>query len=56
MWVWVGFLPITFFGIELFYQGWSDEDNNRYQRPPPLMYPDEDDTPDPEDFLIFQTP
>jgi hypothetical protein len=46
MWLIVGTLPLTFFGSELFYQGWSDEDAWRYQRPPALHYPDEDDTPD----------
>ena len=56
MWVFAGIFPIAFFSCEFFFQGWVDEDNYRYQRPPPLMYPDEDDTPDPEDFLIFQTP
>jgi len=56
MWMFVGAMPLLFFANEFFYQGWSDEDAWRYQRPPPLMYPDEDDTPDPEDFLIFQTP
>jgi len=56
MWYIVGFFPLLFFGCEFFYQGWSDEDNYRYQRPPPLMYPDEDDTNDPEDFLVFKTP
>lgn len=56
MWVLVGTLPLTFYANELFYQGWSDEDAYRYQRPPPLNYPDEDDTPDIEDFLVFQTP
>ena len=56
MWVLVGTMPLTFFANELFYQGWSDEDSYRYQRPPPLNYPDEDDTPDIEDFLVFQTP
>lgn len=55
MWIWVGLFPITFFSCEFFLQGWVDDDNYRYQRPPPLMYPDEDDTPDPEDFLVFQT-
>ena len=56
MWIWVGLFPITFFACEFFFQGWVDDDNYRFQRPPPLMYPDEDDTPDPEDFLVFQTP
>ena len=55
MWLLVGFLPYLFFGCELFYQGWSDEDAWKYQRPPPLHYPDAEDTPDAEDFLAFQT-
>ena len=46
MWVIVGTLPLTFIGNELFYQYWPDVDNWRYQRPAPLNYPDEDDTPD----------
>lgn len=46
MWVIVGTLPITFFANELFNQNWPDIDNWRYQRPAPLNYPDEDDTPD----------
>ena len=46
MWIIVGTLPLTFIGNELFYQYWPDVDNWRYQRPAPLNYPDEDDTPD----------
>jgi hypothetical protein len=58
IWMWLGvfLLPGGFFACEFFYQGWSDEDIYRYQKAPPLMYPDEDDTPDPEDYLVFRTP
>ena len=55
MWVCVGAFPLLFLSCEFFFKGWVDEDNYRYQRPPPLMYPDEDDAPDPEEFLIFKT-
>ena len=50
MWVIVGFAPIWFNMCELFFQYWPDEDNWRYQRPPPLNYPDESETPDTEYF------
>jgi hypothetical protein len=46
MWVIAGMTPIWFLAFELFYQYWPDVDNWRYQRPPPLNFPDEDDTPD----------
>lgn len=46
IWIFVGLTPIWFNFSELFLQYWPDEDNWRYQRPPPLNYPDEGDTPD----------
>ena len=33
-----------------------DGDQNKYQRPPPLNYPDKEDTPDDETFAVFQSP
>ena len=48
-------IPFWFAISELFVQGWSDEDNYRYQRAPPLHYPDEEDTPDAIDYLVFKT-
>ena len=33
-----------------------DGDQNKYQRPPPLNYPDQDDTPDDETYEIWQSP
>jgi hypothetical protein len=55
MWIIVGTLPLTFIGNELFYQYWPDSDNWRYQRPPALNYPDEDETPDNLYFRMFKS-
>lgn len=49
----MGTCPLWFFASELFYQEWPDEDNWRYQRPPPLNYPNEEDTPDEETAANF---
>ena len=56
-WIWIlaGTAPLWFFGNELFFQYWPDEDNWRYQRPPPLNYPDETETPDNEYLDMFKS-
>jgi hypothetical protein len=55
MWVLVGFMPILFFGNEMILQGWSDEDAWRKTKTAPLHYPDQEDSPDLEDFMVFRT-
>ncbi len=55
IWVFLGTASIWFTLGELVWQNWADEDNNRYQRPPPLNYPDEDETPDTDMYESFQT-
>lgn len=56
-WMWwiAGMMPILFFGNELFFQYWPDAENWRYQRPPPLDYPNPSDTPDTEVHKVFQS-
>ena len=44
----MGFLPIFFFTNEFFFNHYPDEDYWRISRPPPLDYPDNDDTDDTE--------
>ena len=46
MWGLVSMIPFWFTYVEFFYQEWPDDDNWRYQRPPPLNYPDDMETPD----------
>lgn len=51
----IGLMPLLYFGNELFYQFWPDVDNWRYQRPPPLNYPNDAETNDSELYKLFQT-
>jgi hypothetical protein len=39
----------------LFFQYWPDADNWRYQRPPPLNFPDDAETPDTEYHRMFKS-
>lgn len=55
MWVLAAGTPFWFTFMELFYQEWPDADNWRYQRPPPLNYPDDLETPDTEVSELFKT-
>ena len=55
MWVLAGSIPFWFTYYELFYQEWPDDDNWRYQRPPPLNYPDDGETPDTELYNLFSS-
>jgi len=51
----IGLMPLLFFGNEMFYQFWPDVDNWRYQRPPPLNYPNDAETNDTEVHNLFQS-
>ena len=46
MWVAVALIPYTLVISEVVYNQMVDGDGLKYQRPPPLNYPDEEDTPD----------
>ena len=48
MWGFALFLPYIMVIQEVIYHQMVDGDQNKYQRPPPLNYPDEEDTPDTE--------
>ena len=58
MWMWVGIalVPYWFVIQEVIYNQMVDGDQNKYQRPPPLNYPDEEDTPDTEAIEIWNSP
>ena len=55
MWLIVGTCPLWFFANELFLQYWGEEDNFKYQRPPPLNYPNDSDTPDDKLLAMFKS-
>jgi hypothetical protein len=55
MWVMVGALPFIYISSEFFLQKYPDEDYWRFQRPPPLNFPDVDDTPDEDTYKIFKS-
>lgn len=48
-------IPLWFIGNELFFQLWPDIDNWRFQRPPPLNFPDDDETPDNVYLKMFKS-
>ena len=50
MWVIVALAPYWIVLNEMIYQGGVDQDQFKYQRPPPLNYPDEEDSPDVETY------
>ena len=50
-----GTTPLWFFANELFLQYWPEDDNWRYQRPPPLNYPDDLETPDTDYHSMFSS-
>ena len=56
-WIWLiaGTTPLWFFASELFLQYWPEDDNWRYQRPPPLNYPDDLETPDTDYHMMFSS-
>ena len=41
MWAIIGFCPIWYVLTEMIYLQWVDGEQFKYQRPPPLNYPDE---------------
>ena len=49
-------IPYWYVIQEVIYHQMVDGDQNKYQRPPPLNYPDQDDTPDNETYEIWQSP
>ena len=55
MWFIAGTAPLWFFANELYFQYWPEADNWRYQRPPPLNFPDDEDTPDTTYFKMFNS-
>lgn len=56
MWVFFALTPYWYVIDECVYQQWIDGDQLKYQRPPPLNYPDEEDTPDTETFENWKSP
>lgn len=52
IWIWFAVALIPYWGViqEVIYNQMVDGDQNKYQRPPPLNYPDEEDTPDTETY------
>ena len=48
IWIWafVAAIPYWYVIQEVIYHQMVDGDQNKYQRPPPLNYPDDEDTPD----------
>jgi hypothetical protein len=55
MWILAGTCPLWYFAAELFFQYWPDADNWRYQRPPPLNFPDDSETPDSDYLKMFKS-
>ncbi len=58
LWYWVilGLTPYWLVITEVVYNQMVDGDGLKYQRPPPLNYPDDEDTPDFETYDNWQTP
>lgn len=56
MWVAIAMIPYAIVISEVVYQQMVDGDGLKYQRPPPLNYPDEEDTPDTETYENWKTP
>jgi hypothetical protein len=56
MWLVVALFPYIFVISETIYNQIVDGDQWKYQRPPPLNYPDEEDTPDTETYELFNSP
>ena len=52
MWIIAGTAPLWFFAGEFYLQYWPEAENWGYQRPPPLNYPDDQDT---NDMVYLQT-
>jgi hypothetical protein len=50
MWVIVALTPYWYVLTEMVYSGMVDLDQFKYQRPPPLNYPDIEDSPDTETY------
>lgn len=52
LWIWGVVALLPYWGViqEVIYNQMVDGDQNKYQRPPPLNYPDEEDTPDTETY------
>lgn len=56
MWVFFALTPYWYVIDECIYQQWIDGDQMKYQRPPPLNYPDDEDTPDFETYENWKSP
>ena len=56
-WFWILMLsaPLWFTYMEIFHQFMPDDDNYKFQRPPPLNYPDDTETPDTEVLELFES-
>ena len=57
IWPWFGVALIPYWLViqEVIYHQMVDGDQNKYQRPPPLNYPDEEDTPDTETYELWKS-
>lgn len=55
MWVIILFTPYWYVFVEVIYNEMVDPDTWRYQRPPPLNYPNPEDTPDTETAEIWKS-
>lgn len=55
-WVIAAMVPYIMVITEVVYVQMVDGDGLKYQRPPPLNYPDEEDTPDTETYENWKTP
>jgi hypothetical protein len=58
LWYWVlaAMVPYIMVYFEVVYHQMVDGDGLKYQRPPPLNYPDDEDTPDTETFENWKSP
>ncbi|CAM6006534.1 unnamed protein product [Sphagnum balticum] len=56
MWGLNALWPFIYVIAEVVYQQMVNGDGIKYQRPPPLNFPDEEDTPDTETHELWQTP
>jgi len=54
-WVIAGLLPVIYFYFEWVYQHFPDEDFFRIPHPPPLNYPDTEDTDDTDTVKDYST-
>ncbi|CAD8056116.1 unnamed protein product [Paramecium primaurelia] len=58
MWPWalIATMPFVYFWVEFLYQRYPDEDHWRITHPPPLNYPDSEDTDDTDTYQDYHSP